>query len=254
MISSLSTLISPVITPLHSLARHSLNLLLPTPCLLCGSKHSHTPELICQCCFDALPTLESHLYRCSCCALPLTSSANLCGQCLTYPPAFTRAYIPFLYGHPLDSLIHQFKYRRQLASGKLLGELLLETVQRETVRPDLIVPTPIHWQRRWSRGFNQTEVLAHQLGKSLSIPVIYACLQPVGAHSQKELSRIERFKNLRRRFVIDPNAKVQIRNAHIALLDDVVTTTATARALSELLVSAGAKRVDIWALARTPEQ
>lgn len=243
------------LSPLVSLAWRSLNQLLPTPCLLCGNKHSYDLELICEHCFDALPRLGSHLYRCQRCALPLTSNANLCGQCIAHPPAFTRACIPFLYEHPLDGLIHQFKYRRQLSSGKLLGELLLQTAQQETVLPDLLVPTPLHWQRRWYRGFNQTEVLAHQLGKKLRIPVIYACVQPIrAAHSQKGLGRTERLKNLRHRFAIATRAKEKIRDAHIALVDDVVTTTATARALSELLIAGGAKRVDIWALARTPEQ
>lgn len=238
---------------LFSFTKNSLNQLLPAPCLLCGSTHSHNLALICAYCLEELPNLKTYPYRCTCCALPLTSDATHCGQCLAHPPAFTRTLIPFLYKHPLDGLIHQFKYRRQLTSGKLLGELLLHITQQETLLPDLLVPTPIHWRRRWQRGFNQTEVLAHQLSKQLRIPVSYACLQPTPTHSQKGLSRTERLNNSRRRFVIDTKTKTQIQNAHIALIDDVVTTTATARALSELLITAGAKQVDIWALARTPE-
>lgn len=242
-----------LLSPLLSLASHSFNQLLPAPCLLCGSKHTHDLELMCAYCFEALPSLKAHPYRCHCCALPLISNANCCGQCLAYPPAFTRTLIPFLYEHPLDGLIHQFKYRRQLTSGKLLGELLLQCVRQETTLPDLLVPTPIHWRRRWQRGFNQTELLAHQLSKTLEIPVSYACLQSTPTHSQKGLSRTERLKNSRRRFMVNPKTRQQIQDAHIALIDDVVTTTATARTLSELLMAAGAKQVDIWALARTPE-
>lgn len=250
----MKSLLSPLLSFTgFSFAKYSLNQLLPAPCLLCGSKHSHDLELICAYCFEALPNLKAHSYRCNCCALPLTSNANLCGQCLAHPPAFTRTLIPFLYEHPLDGLIHQFKYRRQLASGKLLGELLLRSIQQETALPDMLVPTPIHWRKRWQRGFNQTEVLAHQLSKRLHVPISYACLQPRPTHSQKGLTRTERLKNSRRRFLLNPKTETHIQNAHIALIDDVVTTTATARALSELLIAAGAKQVDIWALARTPE-
>jgi len=111
----------------------------------------------------------------------------------------------------------------------------------------------MHWQRRWQRGFNQTEILAHQLSNTLSIPVVHACLQPVRTPSQKELSRRDRHSNMRHRFAINPRTREQLHNAHIALIDDVVTTTTTVRTLSELLIKAGAKQVDVWALARTPD-
>lgn len=242
-----------LLSPLFNAVTQSLNQLLPAPCLLCGSKHTRDLTLLCADCVDALPTLKTHPYRCHCCALPLTSEATHCGQCVAHPPAFTRTLVPFLYEHPLDGLIHQFKYRRQLASGKLLSELLLQDIQQEAVLPDVLVPAPIHWRKRWQRGFNQTEILALALGKALQIPISYACLQPTPTHSQKGLSRIDRLNNSRRRFAINPKSKPQIAGAHVALIDDVVTTTATARMLSELLIAAGAKQVDIWALARTPD-
>jgi predicted amidophosphoribosyltransferase len=87
----------------------------------------------------------------------------------------------------------------------------------------------------------------------LEIPVLSACRQEHYHHSQKGLSRAQRLKNLRQSFSIKPANSLTIHAAKIALIDDVVTTTATARTLSELLLKAGAKQVDIWALARTPD-
>ncbi len=228
-----------------------LNQLLPAPCLLCGQSGAHF-QLLCPDCDAALPRLSKEAYLCRSCALPLTSDAPLCGKCLHKPPAFSQASIAFAYVHPLDHLIHQFKYRHQLSSGKLLARLLLETCE-QSPRPDLLVPVPMHWRKRWQRGFNQSELMARELGKKLGIPVLSACQQSHHHHSQKGLSRSERLKNQRKSFVLNPVLSAQLVDRHIALVDDVVTTTATVRALSELLIKAGAKQVDIWALARTPD-
>jgi ComF family protein len=229
-----------------------LDQLLPAPCLICGLANPDY-RLLCPECDSALPRLSQELFLCSCCALPLTSDASLCGKCLHKPPAFTQSRIVFSYVHPLDYLIQQFKYRRQLSSGKLLARLLTDACQGAAY-PDFLVPVPIHWRKRWQRGFNQSELMAYWVGKQLDIPVLSACQQEHYHHSQKGLSRTERLKNLRRSFNIKPRYRMKIANTHIALIDDVVTTTATARTLSELLIKAGAKQVDIWALARTPDR
>jgi ComF family protein len=228
-----------------------LDQLLPAPCLLCGLA-SADYRLLCPECAAALPRLSHECYLCSCCALPLGSDASLCGKCLHKPPAFSQSSIAFRYAHPLDSLIQQFKYRRQLSSGKLLANLLADTCQHSE-RPDFLVPAPMHWRKRWQRGFNQSELLAHWVGKALSIPVLPACKQTRHHHSQKGLGRRERLKNQRESFALNTAAIHHLTGKHIALVDDVVTTTATARALSELLINAGAQCVDIWALARTPD-
>lgn len=227
-----------------------LNQLLPNHCLLCGDTSG--AHLICNDCRPSLPDLQYYPHLCNCCSLPLKTPAPLCGHCLERKPAFSRSYIAFSYEHPVDYLIHQFKYRRQLTSGKLLGEILINSC-RKAERPDFLIPAPIHWRKRWQRGFNQTELLARQLGKSLCLPVLDALHQTRFHPSQKSLGRRQRQKNLRQSLAINPSCLLHIRNAHIALVDDVVTTTATARALSELLVKAGAQQVDIWALARTPD-
>ncbi|MEN0035766.1 MAG: ComF family protein [Cellvibrio sp.] len=232
-------------------AARTLNHILPAPCLICGLTDSGHP-LLCPTCNTALPRLNREPHLCKCCALPLASDAPLCGKCLQKKPAFSQSCIAFNYTHPLDFLIQQFKYRRQLSSGKLLAQLLSETCSTAE-RPDILVPVPIHWRKRWQRGFNQSELIAYWISKNFDIPVLSACQQTRHHHSQKGLGRAERYKNLRQSFAINTSIKAKLHGAHIALIDDVVTTTATARTLSELLLKNGAQRVDIWALARTPD-
>jgi ComF family protein len=230
--------------------------LLPSPCLLCGGKLTSPPMTsLCPGCQDLLPRLDN--YKCQCCSLPLTTPAPLCGQCLQHPAAFQKSMIPFRYAYPLDFMIQKFKYNQHLACGQSLAELLLDSARQQLnlgtiAQPEFLVPIPLHWRRRWQRGFNQAEQLARHLGSGLDIPVLDACIRHTHSHSQKGLNRRERQRNLRRAFRLHPRFGQKIIGKHIALVDDVVTTSATVRALSELLIKGGAKQVDVWALARTP--
>lgn len=243
-----------------ALTRHTANLanrLLPTTCLLCGC--GLRGELLCAGCELDLPHLTKAGRLCRQCALPLASEGEFCGQCLHKPPAFSCSVIPFSYRHPLDFLIQSFKYRRKLACGRALAQAMAAHIHhhyQETHQhwPEVIIPVPLHWTRRWQRGFNQAEVIGYELAHRLGIPLAtYLCQRRQRTPSQKGLSRAERQKNLRRAFVLaaDP---AQIQGKCVALLDDVVTTTTTAREVSDLLLKKGAREVHVWALARTPDK
>jgi ComF family protein len=232
------------------------NYLLPTQCLLCGERLEG--ELLCEGCLYDLPWMERHKNRCRQCALSLSSDSELCGHCLKNPPSFHATFAPFSYQAPLTPLIHRFKYRGKLHCGRLLGQLLTNYICDCAVNlpdwkgPDLLIPAPTHWTRRWQRGFNQTEILGQYLTEATGIPI---ATKIVERHkrvvSQKELTRGERQQNLRNAFTISTKSQAYIEGKRIALIDDVITTTATARELSELLITAGAKDVQVWALART---
>jgi ComF family protein len=227
----------------------------PSQCLLCAC--SLKGELLCTNCQYDLPHSYGQLL-CRQCGLRIESLSDFCGHCLRHPPAFSRSFIPFAYQHPLDHLIHKFKYRRSLTSGQLLGEMLADYLKHyaqeheDWLPPDLIIPAPMHWLRRWQRGFNQAEILGQYVACELGIPLITHIIQrDHKIPAQKELSRLERQKNLRKAFSIAEKNHTHIQGKRIALIDDVVTTTATVRELSQLLMKAGAKDVQVWALART---
>lgn len=233
------------------------NALFPGNCLLCANATGDSPHPnLCSGCLYDLPFAE-HQHSCKICALTLASSGEHCGQCLHQPPGFSHSHIPFTYQYPLDELIQGFKYRRHLASGELLAKLLVDYLDHcrnehlDWQSPDLIIPTPMHWFRRWRRGFNQADLLARAVARRLDIPLasrlVYRHKQVA---TQQGLSREQRQRNLRNAFGI--RHPEQIQGKRIALVDDVVTTTATARELSRLLRKAGAADVQVWALARTP--
>ncbi len=233
-----------------------LNFTLPTSCLLCRTTLSD--ELLCAGCQLDLPHLYRAEYRCHQCALPLDAPGSYCGQCLKQPPAFICAVIPFRYAWPLDGLIYHFKEKHHLPSGRGLAQQLAAFVadwyaNEELALPDLLIPVPLHWTRRWLRGFNQTEILGREITRRLGIPMnTRLCRRAVRRQPQKHLGRRARQTNLLQAFRLRRESRSVLAGKTVALLDDVVTTTATARALSRLLCEAGAAQVHLWALARTP--
>jgi ComF family protein len=221
-------------------------------CLLCAEA-ADTEHPLCSACEGELPWLGGH---CNVCALPLPATGLTCGTCLKRPPSFTRVEAAWRYAFPVDSLITRFKHQAQWPMGRLLAELLSHHLQHAFAeglpRPDLLLPVPLGRKRLRSRGFNQAGMLADWLGNNLQLPVQERwLLRPQEGAHQQELDAAARKRNLRQAFALDERAEVYGR--HVALVDDVLTTGATAEALARLLLKAGAARVDIYCLARTPK-
>jgi len=231
--------------------KFALDQLLPQQCLCCGA--IVRLQSLCDDCRLDLPWID---IACPQCGLPATSHEH-CGSCLTRPPAFDRCIAPLMYQFPLPSLIARFKQRRRLSYGAALAQLLaihLQQTLAEDELPDVIVPVPLHWWRKARRGFNQSELIADDCGCALGIAVDSQLLRRRHATpSQQSLGRRDRRRNLQTAFDIAPGRRNDTMPRHIALVDDVVTTMSTCDALARLLKQQGAVRVDVWALARTPE-
>lgn len=229
----------------NNLLERWLGPLLPACCLLCGD--TLKGGRLCHPCRNDLP---APIHACPRCALPLDAPAASCGACLSHPPRWSRCLAPLLYRPPASALLAGFKYRGRLSAGRLLTDLLLEQLRREGIGPaELLLPVPMHWRRRLRRGFNQTELIADQLGAALGLPVAMRTLRRIRpTQPQQALDAAARARNLRGAFTLSAS----VAGRHLALIDDVVTTGATAAELSRLLLQSGAASVQLWALARTP--
>ncbi|MHC8388851.1 double zinc ribbon domain-containing protein [Pseudomonas sp. MDT2-39-1] len=221
-------------------------------CLLC-SEVTEEVRPLCMACETDLPWLSD---QCQTCALPLPAAGLTCGQCLKLPPAFERVAVPWTYSFPVDTLITRFKHSAKWPFGRLLAELLAQFLQHrfdeDLDRPDALVPVPLAAKRLRRRGFNQAAMLARWLGSSLDIPCDEKLLLRIqDTNAQQDLNADARKKNLRNAFALVPDASIKGR--HLAIVDDVLTTGATAQALARLLMDAGAARVDVYCLARTPK-
>ncbi|MCS3513956.1 ComF family protein [Pseudomonas grimontii] len=195
--------------------------------------------------------------HCEVCALPLPMDGLVCGQCLKQPPAFKQVIAPWTYSFPVDTLISRFKHQARWPLGHMLGRLLGQHLQHrfdnnELTRPDILLPVPMARRRLRERGYNQALMLARWLSANLNLPYDeHLLLRPHETVAQQDLDARTRKRNLLNAFALAPDAQVQGR--HLALVDDVLTTGATAHSLARLLINAGAQQVDVYCLARTPK-
>ena len=218
-------------------------------CLLCHQATQLHP-LLCNQCHAELPRI---VHPCPHCGFPLPETGNNCGACLQHPPGWDRLRVVADYQAPYLQLIHQLKYAGRIECASLLGRLFCEqesesapsVVQDEL--PEVLLPVPLHWWRQWRRGYNQAEELARIIGGALQIPVDSHCLRRARATPpQARLHKQQRKKNLQAAFAISPS-----NYRHVAIVDDVVTTGATAEQLTRLLRQAGVEVVEVWAICRT---
>ncbi|MCV6604186.1 MAG: phosphoribosyltransferase family protein [Porticoccaceae bacterium] len=225
----------------------NLRQLAPNQCLLCRCPLSN-PLPLCMPCQKELPWLGSH---CQHCALPLYSDDKHCGECLAKPPPWRQCIAAFEYLPPVKQLISHYKQSANLAAGRVLANLLAKAValNAEPPLPQLLLPVPMHWRGQLKRGFNQSYDLARMVAAQLGIAVSYRHLKKRHhTEAQHHLLRQQRQRNLRGQFSVTR----PVAGQRIALVDDVVTTGSTARAIAALLQKEGAAQVDIWCVARTP--
>ncbi|MGL4223713.1 MAG: phosphoribosyltransferase family protein [Vibrio sp.] len=213
-------------------------------CPLCRlALDTPNPAGICTACQAWL----AHGARCQRCGLPSLIAVEQCGQCLRQPPAWHTLICVGDYRFPLSDAVHQLKYQRQFWQAPRLAQLLAAQIEQPA---PLLCSVPLHWRRRWQRGFNQSDLLARALARTLATDYDHQLFSRRRATPQQQgLSKTERLNNLQDAFQLNHLP----RAAHVAIVDDVVTTGSTLRHLCALLLDAGVQRIDIYCLCRTPE-
>lgn len=228
--------------------------LLPGTCVLCRQASGQRFDL-CERCHAQLRYIPQ---ACPRCALALPAGAGIpCRVCASEHSPFAQALAPLTWAEPTSLLVSRYKYQRQLVCGRVLGQLLLHELKlhySEQPLPDLILPVPLHPARLRQRGYNQSLLLARQLGRGLGVPCRADLLQRVrDTPAQQSLDRAQRLQNLQGAFALAPGAARELSGLRrIALVDDVVTTLSTARAVAAVLQDGlePAPELHLWALAR----
>lgn len=224
-------------------------ILYPSTCLLCGAGGSTGMDL----CPGCLADLPRNRHACTACALPLPDSApdgSLCGACQRKAPVFDRCLAPFRYEGVLPHLVTGLKFHGRMNYARLLGDLLSEILDiSPAVFPEVIIPVPLHPSRLRERGFNQALEIARSIERNFGVELdTDSVIRHAATTAQSGLDARQRRRNLRGAFVV--NEALPFR--HVALFDDVVTTGSTVTELAKVLKRSGVKRVDVWAVARTP--
>jgi ComF family protein len=228
-----------------------IQLFLPPSCPLCARELAGLGDArLCGDCREQIPPLPPS--RCPLCALPFVcedGSSHLCEPCIRNTPPFTAVAALGAYEGTLRHAVHRFKYQGQLNLDRPLGEMLAEAVRQlcEEVRPDLLVPVPLHPSRLRHRSYNQALLLARELGRKLTLPVASRLLQRCHpTPPQQGLSAKVRCHNLKGAFVLAR----PLAGERILLVDDVMTTGATATECTRTLLEGGGGDVAVAVLGR----
>ena len=213
-------------------------------CIVCRGS---TTTAICSDCRRSLPWLRSACIRCAA-PLPGRPTASECGACQTHPPTFDLALAAFAYTAPVDHLIHGLKYAHRLANAPILADLLGERIAAiDATTIDCLIPMPLHPARLRQRGFNQALEIARPIARALGIRLDYQiATRTRDTPAQVGHDLRDRRRNVRNAFAVGGD----LTGAHVAILDDVLTSGATAGSLATALRKAGAKQVSVWVCAR----
>lgn len=239
---------------LRAASRHLLDLALPPRCLACGTIVADAGTL-CGGCWPNVEFIARPL--CVSCGIPLTAAPDVgtlrCGACIAKHPPWHRARSVFRYQGVGRDLVLAFKHGDQLDAAPTLARWLVRAGAELLAEADLIVPVPLHRRRLFSRRYNQSAVLALAIGKQTGLPVMVDALVRIRATpTQGGLDRNARAANVRGAIAARPGRPLKDRR--VVLLDDVLTTGATAGACVAALKKAGVVSADILTLARVTHE
>ncbi len=249
--SSSQTVLGGIAGRARQLAPLVGGLLFPDDCRLCGEPlREFTRVPVCSGCLRLPLPLDAE-YFCSCCRTPFLNAFPLddegkCALCRAGAVGYDAAYSFGAYDGPLRELIHLLKYGRVASLARPLAGFLVDAYPREQ-RFDAIVPMPLHWWRRWARGFNQSALLAKEVGRRLGVRVWNVARRKRAGPPQAGLTHARRRVNVAGAFT---TTRALPQGTRLLLLDDVLTTGATASACARALKRGGAAYVAVLALAR----
>lgn len=236
---------------LISITKGLLNLAYPQHCALCLKPlEPARTTCVCESCFSQIKrNPEPH---CPLCGRPIEDAkSSCCPECKKTTFCFERAYSACLYEGVLRDLIHLFKYKGRLSLAQPLSGLMADYVRdNPCILKDIdgITFVPIHSSRMRQREFNQSRTLAMKLSEKFGLPLYDYLYKSTRTRSQNELSRNERFTNVRDSFSLRSYA--EIAGQSFLLIDDVMTTGATLNECARILLRSGARRVRCLTLAR----
>lgn len=228
------------------------NVVFPDECRVCGESLREVSRIpVCGRCLKEPAPLIAEFY-CTDCRTPFLNPFPLdesgrCALCRLGLSGFDAVYSYGSYEGSLRRLIHLFKYEGVRPLAGPFGEFLARCLPREQ-RFDVIVPMPLHWRRRWERGFNQAGLLAREIAKRWNVPARNAARRTRATAPQAGLTNAKRRANVSGAFSV--KSGVRLDGMRVLLVDDVLTTGASASACARALKRAGAGHVALLALAR----
>lgn len=235
--------------PLQDALLKSMKLLLELPCPGCGGSTAGNSGGLCPECLANVKHIKEP--RCPGCGGTNDGIMTECDQCIkTGDKPWDDAYAVFDYSGVIRKLIVQLKFNRRPEIGIFLAGLASENAREYLLGYDVIVPVPLHFLRRLRRGYNQCEIIAHELYIQTGIECKNLLRRRKYTAPQSRKSRAKRLKSMHNAFTLTPDAKDFIRGRKVLLLDDVFTTGATLNAAARAIQTGNPARIGILTLAR----
>ncbi len=237
-------------TKIGTLLKPILDFALPARCPVCGITVDDDHKF-CTDCWQQLDFLSEPF--CASCGIPFAFERGpdaLCAACLDHPPPHQGVRAAVAYNDTSRQVALRLKYAGRLGLADLIAKHLIRYLPRD---PDnyVLVPVPLHRRRIWSRGFNQSALIAQSLGKYGKIAVISDALLRVKATPPlRSLSEKKRRQLMTNAFALSSKAAPLITGKSILLVDDVYTTGATAHACCDILNRAGVSDIQVFCWAR----
>lgn len=221
-----------------------MDLIFPQECMVCNSSIEIEYGICSKCRSTMVPSPKP---SCDICGIPI-GTAGTCINCLNTPPAYDRIVTAYKYEGIIKDIIHLFKYRGKTTFKKFLGSVIHEIIIKENISPDIITFIPMHWTRLISRGYNHSALIAKETAKlSGKIKADFNILRKLKKTApQTGLTSDKRKSNIKGSF-----AARNVKGLKVLVIDDVITTGATAGAVAGVLKKAGADSVYIAGIGRT---
>ena len=224
-----------------------LNLIYPDRCPLCDTARPVKETGVCPECSKKLITVKGHV--CEKCGRPLDKEKMICDDCIANNFSFDGGKSIYTYSSVSDS-IYRLKYMNRAAYAKTYGRLMAREAKDwfEWIKPDALVPVPLHKNRLIKRGYNQAEELADEISKQTGIPVAgYLVKRSKNTVPQKLVDKAGRQRNMKKAFIVEENV---VSFKRIVLIDDIFTTGSTIDSLARVLKDAGVKEVFFLTISR----
>jgi ComF family protein len=236
---------------LRAVLRQTLDAALPPLCPSCRDPLGDGVGL-CAACWSKLSFIEPPY--CARLGIPFTYDPGpglLSMEAIASPPAYDRARAAVRYDDIARALVLSFKYGDRLDLAPMMGRWMARAGRELLAGADALLPVPLHWRRLWSRRFNQSAALAGSISQGCGVPVLHEALKRVRATPQQVgLSKTERADNVQGAFRVPADRKAQVAGRRLVLIDDVLTSGATADTCARALLRAGAAHVDVLVFAR----
>lgn len=216
-------------------------------CDCCGEELTASSRYrLCGECISKLPTVQEHI--CLVCGTPILDEADYCNRCQQSEYKFLRNRAPLVYDGIAKDMLYKLKFGGKRYIAKTLGAMMADEFLKRNMQADIAVYVPMTHDEEKKRGFNQSELLAREVGERLNMPVLPALVKTRDTAAQKQLTRKEREENLKGAFscVFD-----EVKGRKTLLIDDVFTTGATANACGAALIKGGAREVSVLTAAVT---